>query len=131
MFKARMHYAVDLSRVAIDLGALAGVNGPGSDDADADPRLLAEFARAAARLRHNADKGNLGALWAQAHRLREIWLPCAPLSEAGLVSALGHTARGGDTANACMLARRLADALDVTVRQHMSASDIELEESLA
>ncbi|HTN49642.1 MAG TPA: PAS domain-containing protein [Burkholderiaceae bacterium] len=131
VFKARMHYAVDLSRVAIDLGTLGGVSAPTPDDTDADPRLLAEFARAAARLRHNAEKGNLGALWAQAHRLKEIWLPRAPLSEAGLVSALAHTSRGGDSANACMLARRLADALDVTVRQHMSATDIELEEPVA
>ena len=45
------------------------------------------------------------------------------LSEAGLVSALAHTARGGDAANACMLARRLADALDVTVRQKMTVED--------
>jgi hypothetical protein len=126
-----MHYAVDLSRVAIDLGALAGVSSPVSDSSDADPRLLAEYARAAARLRHNADKGNLGALWAQAHRLKEIWLPRAPLSEAGLVSALAHTARGGDGANARMLARRLAEALDATVRQQMSASDLELEEPVA
>ena len=131
VFKARMHYAVDLSRVAIDLGALAGVSAPATDSADADPRLLAEFARAAARLRHNAEKGNLGALWAQAHRLKEIWLPTAPLSEAGLVSALAHTARGGDGANARMLARRLAEALDATVRQQMSASDLELEEPVA
>ena len=131
LFKARMHYAVDLSRVAIDLGALSGVPAPAAVDTDADPRLVAEFARAAGRLRHNADKGNLGALWAQAHRLKEIWLPRAPLSEAGLVSALSHTARGGDSSNACMLARRLADALDVTVRQHMSATDIETEEPVA
>ena len=51
--------------------------------------------------------------------------------EAGLVSALAHTARGGDSANARMLARRLADALDVTVRQHMSVTDIETEEPVA
>ncbi len=131
VFKARMHYAVDLSRVAIDLGALAGVSPPADDASSDDPQLLAEFARAAARLRHNADKGNLAALWAQAHRLKEIWLPRAPLSEAGLVSALAHTARGGDGANARMLARRLAEALDVTVRQNMSAPDVELEETLA
>ena len=93
--------------------------------------MLAEFARAAGRLRYNADKRNLGALWAQAHRLKEVWQPQAPVSEAGLVSALAHTARGGDSANACMLARRLADALDVTVRQHMSATDIETEEPVA
>jgi PAS domain S-box-containing protein len=131
VFKSRMHYAVDLSRVTIDLGALAGVSAPLDDGASDDPRLLAEFARAAARLRHNADKGNLGALWAQAHRLKEIWLPRAPLSEAGLVSALAHTSRGGDGANARMLARRLAEALDATVRQHMSAPDVEVEETAA
>jgi PAS domain S-box-containing protein len=130
VFTARMHYAVDLSRVSIDLGALAGVAAPAPDDGgDVDPRLVAEFARAAARLRHNAERGNLGALWAQAHRLKEVWLPRAPLSEAGVVSALAHTARGGDAANACMLARRLADALDTTVREQMSAPDIALEES--
>jgi len=129
VFKAKMHYAVDLSRVSIDLGALAGVVAPAPDDgADIDPRLVAEFARAAARLRHNAEQGNLGALWAQAHRLKEIWLPRAPLSDAGVVSALAHTARGGDGANARMLARRLADALDAMVRQQMSASDLALEE---
>jgi PAS domain S-box-containing protein len=127
-FTARMHYAVDLSRVAIDLGALAGVGAAPAPDEDADPRLVAEFARAASRLRHNAEKANLGALWAQAHRLKETWLPRAPLADAGLVSALAHTARGGDAANACMLARRLAEALDVTVRQHMATPDVELEE---
>jgi len=132
VFNAKMHYAVDLSRVSIDLGALAGVAAPTLDDGtDVDPRLVAEFARAAARLRHNAERGNLGALWAQAHRLKEIWLPRAPLSEAGVVSALAHTARGGDAANARMLARRLADALDATVRQQMSASDLELEEPVS
>lgn len=132
VFKARMHYAVDLSRVSIDLGALAGVAAPAAEDAgDIDPRLVAEFARAAARLRHNAEQGNLGALWAQAHRLKEIWLPRAPLSEAGVVSALAHTARGGDAANARMLARRLADALDSTVREQMSAPGVALEASVA
>jgi PAS domain S-box-containing protein len=132
VFRAKMHYAVDLSRVAIDLGALAGVASPALDEgADVDPRLVAEFARAATRLRHNAEQGNLGALWAQAHRLKEVWLPRAPLSEAGVVSALAHTARGGDAANARMLANRLADALDATVRQQMSASDLEQEESVS
>lgn len=132
VFKAKMHYAVDLSRVSIDLGALAGVTAPVADDgADMDPRLVAEFARAATRLRQNAEQGNLGALWAQAHRLKEIWLPRAPLSEAGVVSALAHTARGGDAANARMLSRRLADALDATVRQQMSVSDLEQEESVS
>jgi PAS domain S-box-containing protein len=131
VFRACMHYAVDLSRVAIDLGAPAGVATAGAEDGDADPRLVAEFARAAARLRHNADKGNLGALWAQAHRLKEIWLPHAPVSEAGLVSALAHTARGGDAANARMLARRLAEALDATVRQNMTVTEVDIEEPVA
>ncbi|HQR21697.1 MAG TPA: PAS domain-containing protein [Burkholderiaceae bacterium] len=130
-FTAHMHYAVDLSRVAIDLGALAGVPSAKPADEEADPRDVAEFARAAARLRQNADKGNLGALWAQAHRLKEVWLPRAPLSEAGLVSALAHTARGGDAANACMLARRLAEALDATVRQNMTVSEADIEEPVA
>ena len=131
VFKARMHYAVDLSRVAIDLGALAGVAPAGGGTDETDPRMVAEFARAAARLRHNADKGNLGALWAQAHRLKEVWLPFAPLSEAGLVSALAHTARGGDGANARMLARRLAEALDATVRQNMTVTEADIEEPVA
>jgi hypothetical protein len=132
VFRAKMHYAVDLSRVSIDLGALAGVAAPALDEGvDIDPRLVAEFARAATRLRHNAEQGNLGALWAQAHRLKEVWLPRAPLSEAGVVSALAHTARGGDAANARMLANRLADALDATVRQQMSASEAEQEEPVS
>jgi hypothetical protein len=117
--------------VAIDLGALAGVAPAGGGTDETDPRMVAEFARAAARLRHNADKGNLGALWAQAHRLKEIWLPFAPLSEAGLVSALAHTARGGDGANARMLARRLAEALDATVRQNMTVTEADIEEPVA
>lgn len=131
VFKARMHYAVDLSRVAIDLGALAGVPPSPPPPAEADPRLLAEFARASARLRHNADKGNLGALWAQAHRLKETWLPHASLTDAGLVSALAHTARGGDMANACTLARRLADAIDGTVREQVNVTDEQTVEVVA
>ncbi len=131
VFKARMHYAVDLSRVAIDLGALAGLPPSPPPSNEADPRLLAEFARAASRLRHNADKGNLGALWAQAHRLKEIWLPHASLAEAGLVSALAHPARGGDMANACPLARRLADAIDETVREQVNGSEERVAEAVA
>jgi hypothetical protein len=48
VFKARMHYAVDLSRVAIDLGALAGVASTAAADDDTDPRMVAEFARSGA-----------------------------------------------------------------------------------
>ena len=47
VFKARMHYAVDLSRVAIDLGALSGVLRRRLPMTDTDPRVVAEFARAA------------------------------------------------------------------------------------
>ena len=70
----------------------------------------------------------LATTWRDATNGKEIWLPRAPLSDAGVVSALAHTARGGDGANARMLARRLADALDAMVRQQMSASDLALEE---
>jgi hypothetical protein len=119
-FTARLHYAADLSRVTFDLGAPVGPELSRAKPIDLDPQLLAEFARAAGRLRTNADKLNLGALWAQAHRLKEIWLPRAPLADAGLLSALAHTARGGDAANAQLLARRLAEALDLTVREHVA-----------
>ena len=83
----------------------------------------ADFAGAAVRLRKNADKGNLGALWAESHRLTAAWQRHANApgvkdsngsgGSTGLVSALSHAARGGDTVNAAMLARRLADALEV------------------
>jgi PAS domain S-box-containing protein len=126
-FTASLHYAADLSRVTFDLGAPAGPEASRAKPVDLDPQLLAEFARAAARLRTNADKLNLGALWAQAHRLKEIWLPCAPPADTGLVSALAHTARGGDAANAQQLARRLAEALDQTVREHVARHEPEAE----
>jgi len=119
-FAAKLHYAADLSHVAIDLGAPERPAATTASDAGGlDPQLVAEFVRAALRLRQNAEKLNLGALWAQAHRLTEVWLPHASAEEAGLVTALAHTARGGDAANARQLARRLADALDATVRQHV------------
>ncbi|MGH6624794.1 MAG: PAS domain S-box protein [Burkholderiaceae bacterium] len=119
-FAAKLHYAADLSHVAIDLGAPERPAATTAGEPDGlDPQLVAEFVRAALRLRQNAEKLNLGALWAQAHRLTEVWLPLASAEEAGLVTALAHTARGGDAANARHLARRLADALDATVRQHV------------
>lgn len=123
-FAAKLHYAADLSHVAIDLGAPERPASPVASEADGvDPQLVAEFVRAALRLRQNAEKLNLGALWAQAHRLTEVWLPRASAEDAGLVTALAHTARGGDAANARQLARRLADALDATVRQHVRQSE--------
>jgi hypothetical protein len=73
---------------------------------------VADFVRAAARLRRNAERANLGALWAEAHRLRNPWQSHGDPAQAGLVSALAHTARWGDASNAVMLARRLADALE-------------------
>lgn len=119
-FAAKLHYAADLSRVSIDLGAPERPAASASADAGGlDPQLVAEFVRAALRLRQNAEKLNLGALWAQAHRLTEVWLPRASAAQAGLVTALAHTARGGDAANARHLARRLADALDATVREQV------------
>ncbi len=81
---------------------------PPSDEAD--------FKRAAVRLRKNAERINLGALWAEAHRLTAAWQRHAAAGkmngDAGLVSALSHAARGGDTTSAILLARKLADALE-------------------
>jgi hypothetical protein len=77
---------------------------------------LSDFKRAATRLRKNAEKINLGALWAEAHRLTGAWQRHAAAGDlngdTGLVSALSHAARGGDTSSAILLARRLADALE-------------------
>ena len=39
--------------------------------------------------------------------------------------------RGGDGANARMLARRLAEALDATVRQNMTVTEADIEEPVA
>jgi hypothetical protein len=71
-----------------------------------------DFRAAAARLRDHAARQNLIALWAEAHRLRETWQIHGGRDDVGLVSALSHTARGGDAINAVLVARRLADALD-------------------
>ena len=68
----------------------------------------ADFRRAASRLRKNAEKINLRALWAEAHRLTDAWQRRAAAGDlngdTGLVSALSHAARGGDTRSAVMLA---------------------------
>lgn len=125
-FQFNQRFEADLSRVAIDLS----VEVPASSAAAATPAKervpmthqdRADFARAAIRLRKNAERQNLSALWAEAHRLTSSWQRNAHAiviggdggnGSNGLVSALSHAARGGDAVNASMLARRLADALE-------------------
>ena len=124
-FQFNQRFEADLSRVAIDLSAPVPANSPTgtvnaarnqSAPAPAQQNDLSDFKRAAARLRKNAEKINLGALWAEAHRLTGAWQRHAAAGDlngdAGLVSALSHAARGGDTSSAILLARRLADALE-------------------
>jgi PAS domain S-box-containing protein len=84
----------------------------GSDQA----RLHQEFLKSAARLRRNAETAAMMALWAEAHRLKDVWKRHGGRDEIGLVTALAHTARGGDATNAVVLARRLADALEEAAR---------------
>ncbi|MDQ3216224.1 MAG: PAS domain S-box protein [Pseudomonadota bacterium] len=133
-FQFNQRFEADLSRVAIDLSTEVAMNQPAPGEKRAIERKApmtqqdrADFAGAAVRLRKNADKGNLGALWAESHRLTAAWQRHANApgvkdsngsgGSTGLVSALSHAARGGDTVNAAMLARRLADALEVAASQ--------------
>jgi PAS domain S-box-containing protein len=119
-FCFQLTFEADLSRVAIDLSALPAPPAPvpaatrvsGHDQA----RLHQEFLRSAARLRRNAEKAAMMALWAEAHRLKDVWKRHGGRDEIGLVTALAHTARGGDATNAVLLARRLADALEEAAR---------------
>ena len=125
-FQFNQRFEADLSRVAIDLSvevpAASGATKPAKDCAPITHQDRADFARAAVRLRKNAERKNLSALWAEAHRLTGAWQRNAQAIGAtggdagsgsnGLVSALSHAARGGDAVNASMLARRLADALE-------------------
>ena len=124
-FQFNQRFEADLSRLAIDLSAPVPTNSPTgtanaarnqSAPAPVPQNDLSDFKRAATRLRKNAEKINLGALWAEAHRLTGAWQRHAPAGDlngdAGLVSALSHAARGGDTSSAILLARRLADALE-------------------
>jgi PAS domain S-box-containing protein len=118
-FSFCLRFEADLTDVAFDLTALPAAapakvapQAAGGDGA----RLQLEFARSAARLRKNADKANLIALWAEAHRLNGTWQRHGGRDAIGLVSALSHTARGGDATNAVLLARRLADALDAAAQ---------------
>ncbi|MGH6612340.1 MAG: PAS domain S-box protein [Burkholderiaceae bacterium] len=122
-FQFNQRFEADLSRVAIDLSeqpASATEKPAAIDNAPAGAVDRADFSRTAGRLRRNAEKRNLGALWAEAHRLTGAWQRYArsesangAAQQSGLVTALSHAARGGDTVNATLLARRLADALDV------------------
>lgn len=124
-FQFNQRFEADLSRVAIDLSAPVPANSPmgaanvaHNQSAPTPPQQndLSDFKRAATRLRKNAEKINLGALWAEAHRLTGAWQRHAAAGDlngdTGLVSALSHAARGGDTSSAILLARRLADALE-------------------
>ncbi len=124
-FQFNQRFEADLSRVAIDLSVAVASDAQPSAGTTAPPPTAkppvssgdpADFRRAAARLRKNAEKINLGALWAEAHRLTGAWQRHAAAGDlngdAGLVSALSHAARGGDTSSALLLARRLADVLE-------------------
>ena len=123
-FQFNQRFEADLSRLSIDLSATVPPSGPaacpGAPRQKAPPITPpsdeADFKRAAVRLRKNAEKINLGALWAEAHRLTSAWQRHAAAGrvngDAGLVSALSHAARGGDTTSAILLARKLADALE-------------------
>jgi hypothetical protein len=124
-FQFNQRFEADLSRVTIDLSASVPPSAPTesanaarnqSATASQPQNEHADFKRAAMRLRKNAEKINLGALWAEAHRLTSAWQRHAATGglngDTGLVTALSHAARGGDTSSAVLLARRLADALE-------------------
>lgn len=122
-FQFNQRFEADLSRISIDLSAkFEGADATGGGkvakqgSAPASAHDVADFKRAALRLRKNAEKLNLGALWAEAHRLTDAWQQRAAAGDlngdAGLVSALSHAARGGDANSAILLARRLAERLE-------------------
>ncbi len=123
-FQFNQRFEADLSRLSIDLSASVSTSSQSATDAPRNPAPpatqpssdRADFKRAATRLRKNAERINLGALWAEAHRLTGAWQRHAATGavngDTGLVSALSHAARGGDTSSAVLLARRLADALE-------------------
>ncbi len=131
-FQFNQRFEADLSRLSIDLSATVPPSKQAAGAAAtrhkaqpvSQPNDEADFKRAAARLRKNAEKINLGALWAEAHRLTSAWQRHAAAGDlngdTGLVSALSHAARGGDTTSAILLARKLADALE-RVATHPSA----------
>lgn len=123
-FQFNQRFEADLTKVAIDLSHPVDMHGrPAQKQPDASSTHdRVDFSRAAVRLRKNAAKRNLSALWAEAHRLTDAWQRYARSADAqvnsasnetGLASALSHAAQGGDSVNATLLARRLADALEV------------------
>jgi PAS domain S-box-containing protein len=117
-FGFQLRLEADLSKVTIDLSSPLATSAAPLGTAALQPVLhdaiamQQDFRAAAARLREHAARQNLIALWAEAHRLRETWQIHGGHDDVGLVSALSHTARGGDAINAVLVARRLADALD-------------------
>ncbi len=81
-FQFNQRFEADLSRLSIDLSATVPASGPARQAASAarqkappitPPSDEADFKRAAVRLRKNAERINLGALWAEAHRLTDAW----------------------------------------------------------
>jgi PAS domain S-box-containing protein len=127
-FRFRQHFEADLSQLTFDVSQpAAAAQRPSAAKRsaglpDEKVRTAEEFARAAARLRRNADRTNLGALWAESHRLQATWMRHGDPAHAGLLTALAHTARGGDATNATLLARRLADVLEQMSRRHRIAA---------
>ena len=123
-FQFNQRFEADLSRLSIDLSSTVPASTTSASGSVtrskappvSQPNDEADFKRAAVRLRKNAEKINLGALWAEAHRLTSAWQRHSAAGQlngdAGLVSALSHAARGGDTTSAILLARKLADALE-------------------
>jgi PAS domain S-box-containing protein len=126
-FRFRQHFEADLSQLTFDVSQpAAAAQRPMAKRSAQMPvekvHAAEEFARAAARLRRNADRTNLGALWAESHRLQGTWMRHGDPAHAGLLTALAHTARGGDATNAVLLARRLADVLEQMSRRHRIAA---------
>lgn len=127
VFRFELPFEADLSQVALDLSALPAPSAPQPPAPRvanaAATRLHQDFMRSAARLRSHAETRQLTALWDEAHRLKDAWQRYGGRDDIGLVTALAHTARGGDATNAVMLARRLADALEDAARVRRAAQE--------
>jgi len=119
-FRFLLHFEADLSHVAIDLSTPVAKTPRKAvaSHPDGTKRQHHDFLKSAARLRKNAnaERPALMALWAEAHQLKDVWQRHGGRDDIGLVTALAHTARGGDATNAVLLARRLADALEEAAR---------------
>ena len=130
-FQFNQRFEADLSRVSIDLSAAVpapeSAAGTAVRSAKPPPSIdPADFRRAASRLRRTPKK-SIWALWAEAHRLDRCLAAARRCGgdlngDTGLVSALSHAARGGDTRSAVLLARRLADALERVASHWADAS---------